>query len=219
MVASVTSTAVTGNSATSIGTLLFGGGGVFVDELARATILNADLTKNTATVGDGGGVLNMGGTLTLTNTVVAQNTASKTGGGVYTAAWGKTTIEFSTIAGNTATVGAGVGLMTAGSIALGYPTTDLDSSVVYSNNPDAVGSFDAETPVTASYSDIESGTLTFAGSNNNVDGDPLFVNGGSLDFELGVGSAAVDAGNPATAPATDHDGTTRPNPPNAGAFE
>ena len=214
-------TTLDGNDVTQLGTgtLLFGGGGMFLDEYAVGTLSRADVIRNGATLGDGGGVLNMGGTLTLINTVVANNSAAMTGGGVYTAAWGKTTIEFSTIAGNTASEGAGIGLMTAGSIALGYPTVDVDSSIVWGNTPDAVGSFDGENPITVSYSDVQSGTLVFAGSNNNVGGDPLFVDSGSLDFHLQAGSAADGVADPTSPPATDHDGTPRPASPNMGAFE
>ena len=48
-----------------------------------------------------------------------------------------------------------------------------------------------------------------------------FVNAGAMNYHLVAGAAGVDRGDPADAPATDHDGVARPKggAPDAGAFE
>lgn len=56
---------------------------------------------------------------------------------------------------------------------------------------------------------------------NFVEGDPLFVNPAAADFHLKAGSPAIDKGSATNAPATDFDGTARPQGQSIdiGAFE
>lgn len=48
------------------------------------------------------------------------------------------------------------------------------------------------------------------GANGNLDADPLFRNAGEGDFQLLVGSPAIDAGTSLAAPSIDFDGLNRP---------
>ncbi|MCC9601933.1 dockerin type I domain-containing protein [Stieleria sp. JC731] len=60
-----------------------GGGGVF-NNGGELSILNADISNNSATgtSGSGGGLFNLGGEMTVESTVIAGNTANRAGGGI-----------------------------------------------------------------------------------------------------------------------------------------
>lgn len=58
------------------------------------------------------------------------------------------------------------------------------------------------------------------GQNGNISGNPLFVDAANDNFHLKTGSAALSAGSPLYAPATDFDGNTRSTTsPSIGAYE
>jgi len=59
----------------------------------------------------------------------------------------------------------------------------------------------------------------WAGTNGNINGDPLFVNAPAGDYHLTANSPAVNAGTPIGAPSDDLDGAPRDAQPDIGAFE
>jgi hypothetical protein len=59
----------------------------------------------------------------------------------------------------------------------------------------------------------------WAGSNGNINGDPLFVNAAADDYHPAAGSPLINAGTTLGAPATDIDGHKRDNQPDIGAYE
>jgi List-Bact-rpt repeat protein len=59
----------------------------------------------------------------------------------------------------------------------------------------------------------------WAGTNGNINSDPLFVNAPAGDYHLTAGSPAINAGTPIGAPSYDLDGAPRDTPPDIGAFE
>ena len=59
----------------------------------------------------------------------------------------------------------------------------------------------------------------WAGTNDNVNGDPLFVNASAGDFHLTAASPAINAGTTIGAPSLDLDGVRRDAQPDIGAFE
>ena len=59
----------------------------------------------------------------------------------------------------------------------------------------------------------------WAGSNGNINGDPLFVDEPNGDYHLTAASPAINAGTTIGAPLDDFDGALRDNPPDIGAFE
>ncbi|MGZ4371764.1 MAG: InlB B-repeat-containing protein [Gaiellaceae bacterium] len=59
----------------------------------------------------------------------------------------------------------------------------------------------------------------WAGSNGNINGDPLFVDEPGGDYHLTAGSPLIDAGTTIGAPADDLDGGLRDATPDIGAFE
>lgn len=59
----------------------------------------------------------------------------------------------------------------------------------------------------------------WAGTNGNINGDPLFVNASAGDFHLTAASPAINAGTTIGAPSFDLDGVRRDAQPDIGAFE
>ena len=59
----------------------------------------------------------------------------------------------------------------------------------------------------------------WAGTNGNINGDPLFVNAPGGDYHLTAGSPAINAGTTIGAPSYDLDGAPRDAQPDIGAFE
>lgn len=54
------------------------------------------------------------------------------------------------------------------------------------------------------------GTADKTGTSGNISSDPLFVNAGTRNYRLKIGSPAIDAGTATGAPAVDFDGSLRP---------
>jgi len=61
--------------------------------------------------------------------------------------------------------------------------------------------------------------LGWAGTNGNINSDPLFVNGPGGDYHLTAGSPAINTGTTVGAPSDDLNGAPRDAQPDMGAFE
>lgn len=176
-----------------------GGGGIANGIAGEIAIQNAAILTNTTSGSTlGGGILNAG-TLTMTNVTMSGNGA---GSGAGLSNSGTAVLTNVTVSENSANNNSG-GLSNSGG------TLTIGNSIIFGN--------------TAPSSANCSGTITSAGNNvasaaqcnGEIDMNPLLqplaLNGGdTLNYALGVGSPAIDAGNNATCPATDQRGNLRP---------
>lgn len=107
--------------------------------------------------------------------------------------------------------------------ASGNQITDVSiiNSIFYepSGNPIYVSSW----PLINQAPDVVANSLIsgpdWAGSNGNINGDPLFVDGPNGDYRLAAGSPAINAGTAVGAPGFDLEGARRDALPDIGAFE
>ena len=164
------------------------------------------ITGNRALYAGGGIHLKFGGGYPMERRVIAGNEA-QVGGGVFIESHPGVEIINCTIAVNSADVmGGGVYIAT-------FSHSDLMNTVVWGNwAADYPAMFVMMTDtVVAEYCDIEGG---YEGE-GNIDADPLFADGGNLDFNLtwanypaedSTKSPCIDAGNPEQ-PYFDPDGT------------
>lgn len=172
--------------------------------------------------GAGGGIYSEGGLVTIDKCIVAENKSCR-GGGVFSVngsitncimfgneSWDQyypgnvagvfclnTKIVNCTISGNTPHGGTGTY----------YPAISADSatqitnSVIWNNSPNEVCGNPSIT-----YSDIKGG---YPGE-GNIDTDPFFVDPDNDDYNLTSESPCIDTATPEGAPATDIEGTPRP---------
>ena len=181
------------------------GGGIVNLNTATLVLTNCDLIANYANIG-GGGLYNEG-TATLTNCTLVGNAAaaggpSGSGGGLYNA-MGMVMLTNCSLSSNSAYLGGG-GLVN-------YATVVLTNDILYHDGGGEV----AGAGVMATYCDIQGG---YAGA-SNINADPLFQQAGSANLRLQLNSPCFGAGTSSGAPATDHDGNPRPDPPSIGAFD
>ena len=213
----LTNCTVSGNTASySVGGGVYNANG-YDSNNSTITLTNCTVSGNTGF--QGGGVFNQnstyGSAITMTNCVVFQNTA-QSGGGIYnyndTASVGTNgaiNLLNCTVFKNIASVGGGV-----------YNSNNSEGTIRFANcivYNDVSGEIanDTVSVVSIIYSDIQ-GRYPGIG---NINKDPLFVNASAGDLHLQPGSPCLGAGTPNGAPATDLDGTPRPNPPSMGAYE
>jgi hypothetical protein len=183
------------------------------------TTINGNTAKQSSTfsafAGNGGGIAASAVT-NLTNTTVSGNTAGFTGGGIYTVGTSTiiVTIESSTVVGNMATSSGG------GLIANSSNPVNIHNSI-FANNTDNGTAPDIRsgTVVSQGYNLIKNTTgATISGTTTgNITGvDPFLDNvlrnngGATKTHALRRNSAAIDAGDPTTFPATDQRGLPRP---------
>jgi len=196
------------------------GGGINNSNAGRGTttLTGCTFTNNTATY-NGGGVYNGNngrGTITLANCTLAANSA-RYGGGVYdydsTYNIGTTTLINCTLTANTASNGNGGGIYNYNTHA---GTIILINDIAYGDTGGEVANLNNDNfyLVPVNHCDVQGG---YSGT-GNIDADPLFVSA-PADLHLQSGSPCLGAGTSAGAPATDKDGSTRPNPPSIGAYE
>lgn len=184
------------------------GGGLYSNYTGTVSIIGSTFYGNRATLFNGGGVdIAESGkqTYVITNSTFVSNTSQTSGGAIFVTAQNTVlVIVNSTLSGNKGSSG--------GSILVNLGSVTLKNSVV-ANSP-GVGNC--------------SGTVTDGGNNLQYGGtvanscgatiataDPKLglpgPHGGNTDtMALMVGSAAIDAGNPATCAATDQRGVARP---------
>jgi beta-glucanase (GH16 family) len=202
-------------------------GGIYAHFHSTVTLDRCAISGNSAT--DVGGGLRLLGNSVLRNTTITGNTATGWHGGGLFATDGTLDIESSTIAGNTAPDGAAGGLF-VGTFGDSGVAASVTGTIIADNSGDEciVGRFGAG-PVTldsTGHNLFADGTCATAQSTDLVGVaaglGPLGDNGGPTPtMALLDGSAALDAGDPATAPAIDQRGVTRPQglAPDIGAFE
>jgi hypothetical protein len=135
----------------------------------------------------------------VTNCTLFSNEAAS-GGAFFNLDGGDPTVTNCTVTANIATV-SGAGMLNANS----HPT--VFNTILWDNTGGEI--FDADGGgATASYSNVQGGY----DGNGNIDADPLLVDPGAEDLQLGGGSPCIDAGhNWAVAPlaATDLAGNPR----------
>ena len=206
----LTNCTVSGNNAFN------SGGGVYNHNFGSGTITltNCTVSGNNALLIDGGisNITDVDGTITLANCTISGNTAHFFGG-VENGNLGTGTITLTncTVSGNTSKDGGGV-----------YNSDSRDgasrliNTIVYKNTGGEVtNDADSTWSATANNCDIQG---RYSGT-GNIDVNPQFANASKGDFHLKPGSPCSGAGTSVGAPATDKDGTPRPNPPSMGAYE
>ncbi len=179
-------------------------GGAVYNEEGMLHFYQSGMTANTATGGAGGGIYNLGpaGGLLLRNTTLSANTAigGPGGGGLYNT--GNLQLRFITVADNNP----------EGIRVDGGAETTIRSSALANN----VGGNCAGSPLSSEGYNIENdGTCSFVGIDDLPSTDPLLdplAAGPGLapSHALGIGSPAIDSGDPDRCTAIDQHGTTRP---------
>lgn len=192
----------------------------------------AQVTVSASTITGNGGSLIAGAVGTLAGDIKVENTTitgnnANVGGGVTDYLGQGAEIESSTITGNSAQIGGGV-------TSIASAPTVLHNTIVAGNRGPLYIDRDvftlSGTPVQASFSliGVDPGpnlVTTVPGSNKisvNPALAPLAANGGPTQTQaIGVSSPAFNAGDPASFPATDQRGVSRPQDkaPDIGAFE
>ena len=198
------------------------GAGMFVN--GAATVTNCTFTGNVTSGGyqSGAGIFT-NGSLLLRNCTFTGNHAGNYGAGIDVNS-GAATLTNCIFSSNTASDAAtalnfGTLVMTnctstqntSGSLAVYNGGTEtLTNDILFNDSSAEAGGITA----VITYCDIQGGS---AGT-GNINADPLFV-GGPADLHLKPGSPCLQAGTGSAAPATDLDGTARPNPPSIGAYD
>lgn len=152
------------------------GGGVY----SHSSLVTHSVVISNYSVGSAAGV-HCRSTAKVENTLIAGNTAKTSGGGVTFSDNDRAVLKNCTIVNNVA------GSKSDG-VLFNYGTTMLNS-IVWGNGVSNIH-VTAETPPNISYSCIS----PLAPGERNIDGDPLFINSGRLDFRLSGVSPCVDSG-------------------------
>jgi len=179
------------------------GGGIYCGSGSSPDINRCNIRKNTSKE-YGGGIYGWYSSASVTNVVIAKNTA-RYGGGVFCSNDTSLKIINCTIYDNVADIGGG-GLRV-------NPTEKVQNSILWSNSPEEIDSWDDGPTVT--YTNIQGG-YTGAG---NINTNPEFLS--ETDYHLSPSSPCIDAGTSSGAPNTDIDGNPRPqgNGYDMGAYE
>ena len=206
-VVTVSGNTVRGNAAR---TPNLGAGGGFYVVYADALSLDGNwITDNAADMG-GGVCVVQGSTLTLTNNVIAGNRAESGGDGLHVYGGGTypstAILLHNTIADNVGTSGDGLHVW-GDSVAL-----TLTNNIVAGHTVGITDAEPASLTVIADYTLFHGNTTDYGSgvtSTNEISGDPAFVNPATLNYHIGLGSAAIDTGSNAGV-AADIDGDLRP---------
>jgi CSLREA domain-containing protein len=187
------------------------GGGM--ESFGQVTMTNVTIDNNSAA--SGGGIFDNGGTEILTNCTISGNTANVQGGGAFNR--GMLTLDSVTVHTNSASLDGGGGIFNFdGTVSV--KNTILSGSLSGENCSGVLASM--------GHNLSSDNTCGFTGpgdlSSTNPLLGPLANNGGpTRTHDLLPGSPAIDAADPATFPATDQRGVTRPQGagPDVGAYE
>ncbi|MCL6582027.1 MAG: right-handed parallel beta-helix repeat-containing protein [bacterium] len=212
-----------------------GGGGIYCFKNSSPTITKCTITGNRASDGYGGGIYCFnnsspkierctiaenqamcgGGIASLSacrpmivNCLIIGNTASWNGGGIYASQNVKAQppqVINCTLSGNSTQPGK----IYAGGIFCNNEKNDsikVTNCIIYGNNSDLNVEISVAQDSEVTYCDIKDGYF----GTGNINADPLFVDPGSGDFHLRVGSPCIDAGTHMGAPGNDKDGIIRP---------
>jgi cysteine-rich repeat protein len=177
------------------------GGGAFVSGAAAALVVRrCRFEGNVAREAGGGLAVEAGATAWVESTVFLGNSAA-TAAGIAVGRDARVTIVNSTFAANVATSGpAAVALADATAAA------DVTNAVV----ADGGATRDAElSPAVAARSTLFGAGEAGDPADQNLVGDPLFVDAAAGDVALGAGSPAIDRADGCAAPATDLRGAER----------
>ncbi len=193
-------------------------GGGISNNASNPTLENVTFSRNFSMHEHGGGMANVNSTPRLTNTTFISNTATEGyGGGVYNSS-SFPILTHATFSNNSATSGGGI-YNTEGS------TTTVQNSIMWGGTPDELHDTDTSTFLLYS-SDIQGGCSIYDTCVDVRAGDPRLGVFGDYGGHTAVapileGSAARDAANDASCPATDQRGVARPQGPHCdmGAFE
>ncbi len=168
------------------------------------TLTNLMIRENHGT-NAGGGIYVQSGTPKLSNLTIVNNTATYRGGGIYVNSSSATLVASNlTIVGNLGGE-AGVGINNR------YGEVRLRNSIFWNNRRsgnnalDELYFFNANYTSETHYFKVSNSILStgiptstgFVNEGNNLSSDPLFEDVAALDFSLGSGSPALDAGSAA----------------------
>jgi hypothetical protein len=153
------------------------GAGAVASQHADAAFINCLFTRNTAPA-VAGGIADGSGETTLINCVLSRNESGMSGGTEF--GYAQVAIVNCTVAGN---LGGGIGSSNEG-----QQTLAITNCVVWGNSP-----WQIEYPqeVVVSYCDVEGG---WPGP-GNINADPLFVQPGTDNVRLSIGSPCINAGS------------------------
>ncbi len=174
------------------------GGGIYIEGSSDIIISNCRLNNNNSQWGAGIFDNGSGAHMYVDYVSVTDNIASGEAGGMFLI--GTSGIFYNlTIVNNTSSSGGGFKLGASCNI-------DLVNSVTWFNNPESI-MFDPEgypSTITINYSNIQGGLSNINNANNstiywglgNISGDPLFIDYGTADYNLQIGSPCIDSGHP-----------------------
>lgn len=199
-----------------IGNGAINGGGMYNDYNASPQVTACTFSDNHA--GFGGGMCNADSYAEIKNCTFYGNNAATSGGGMFNQDFSPT-VTNCTFSNNTAYTGGGMGNY--------YSSPKIYDTILWGDSASGGGDeiHDDSSTSTASDCVVEGG---FAKGTNIITADPLLGNLGNYNagtsgttetIPLLPGSSAIDAGNSATATATDQRGVSRDSTPDIGAFE
>lgn len=224
------------------------GGGLQVGGTATSTFRNVTISGNTAVAGGGGGMTIGGAASLIENSTISGNTSAGTGGGIFSASTANTTVRNSTLSGNAGTIGGGIGatgvallqsVTIVGNTATGFGGGIGSNGTGNVTAVNVLLSGNTQAAVAQNCGTESGGVITSTGGNlsndatcaaftkptdkaNTASGvNPTLANNGGPTFThaLQEGSAAINAGVPASCPVADQRGFTRQGACDIGAFE
>ncbi|MCP4020893.1 MAG: right-handed parallel beta-helix repeat-containing protein [Desulfobacteraceae bacterium] len=188
------------------------GAGIYVSAWGNAEISNNLIKDNYSYGWAGGGGITLwnaycreDGCTRVFNNMIINNTALTWGGGIYSR-YNESLIYNNTIAGNSADSGGGIHVLNQGNM---VPV--IFNCIVWANTatqgPGIHFYFSETTQASITYCDIEGG---FSGI-GNIDANPLFADISNNNYQLGLGSPCIDAGDndSEVLPYTDYYGDAR----------